>query len=104
MVLKSGKHLLDSFKSFTLEQFPRSKNFHVDSLATLATLAEERLLRIILVENLVIPIYDKQTLVGVNFTQVGPSWMDLIASFLKDETLPKDKTKAEKTCRKALRY
>jgi len=66
--LNQVKWLLDSFDSSTLEQIPRSKNSHVDSLTTLATSAGERLPRIILVENLVTPTYDKLTLVGVNFT------------------------------------
>ena len=62
------KCLLANFESFTLEQVPQSQNSHVDSLATLATLVGERLSRIILVENLVTPAYNKQTVVGVNFT------------------------------------
>ena len=65
--------MLDSFDSSTLEQIPRSKNSHANSLATLATLVGERLPRIILVENLITPTYDKLTLIGVNFTQVRPS-------------------------------
>lgn len=102
--LNQVKRLLGNFHSLALEQVPQSKKSHVDSLATLATLIGERLPRIILVENLVTPAYDKQTLVGVHFRWVGPSWMDPIVSFLKDGTLPKDKTKAEKTQRKAPRY
>ena len=91
------KHLLANFKSFTLEQVPQTQNSHVDSLATLATSVGERLLRIILVENLVTLAYNKQTIVRVNFTLVGPSWMNPIVSFLKDGTLPKDRIEVEKT-------
>ena len=35
--LSQAKHLQSSFESFTLQQIPRSRNTHVDSLATLAT-------------------------------------------------------------------
>lgn len=61
------KRLLDNFHSFTLEQIPRSRNFHTNSLATLATTIREKILRIILVEDLATPTYDKQIPVGWNF-------------------------------------
>ena len=96
--------MLDSFDSFNLKQIPRSKNSHVDSLATLATSTGERLPMIILVENLFTPTYDKLTLVGVNFTRVCPSWMDPIMSFLKDGTLLEDRNEVEKTLKKVSRY
>ena len=35
--LSQAKHLQPGFESFTLQQIPRSRNTHVDSLATLAT-------------------------------------------------------------------
>lgn len=56
--LNQVKRFLGNFHSFTLEQAPRSKNSHANSLATLATSIGERLSRIILVENLVTPAYD----------------------------------------------
>ena len=98
------KHLLTNFESFTLEQVPQSQSSHVDSLATLATSVGERLSRIILVENLVTLAYNKQIAMGVNFTQVGPSWMDPIVSFLKDGNFLEDRIEAEKTCKKVSRY
>ena len=36
--------------------------------------------------------------------RVGPSWMDHIVSFLKDDTLPEEKSEAEKIRRKAPRF
>ena len=102
--LNQVKGLLGNFHSFALEQVPQSKNSDADSLATLATLIGERLPTIILVENLLTPDYDKQTSMGVHFMRVAPSWMDSIVSFLKDGTLPKDRTEAKKTRRKASRY
>lgn len=55
-------------------------------------------------ENLVTLAYNKQATVGVNFTQIGHSWMDPIVSFLKDGTLLEDIIEAEKTHKKAPRY
>ena len=61
------KRLLDNFHSFTLEQIPQSRNSHTNSLATLATTIREKILRIILMEDLATPAYDKQIPVGWNF-------------------------------------
>ena len=55
--LNQVKCLSDGFHSFTLEQVPRSKNSHADSLATLVTSSREKLLRIILVEDHATPAY-----------------------------------------------
>ena len=66
--LNQVKRLLGGFHSFMLEQFPRSKNSHVDLLATLATTSRENLPRIILVEDYVLPAYDVPVPVGVHFT------------------------------------
>ena len=54
------------FHSFILEQVPRSKNSHVDSLATLATMSREKLPRIILAEDLVSLAYDMQVPIRVH--------------------------------------
>ena len=99
--LNQVKRLLGGFHSFMLEQFPRSKNSHVDLLATLATISRENLPKIILVEDYAIPAYDILTSVGVNFMRVGPSWMDPLVAFLKSGILPKDKTMAKRISRKA---
>ena len=48
-------HLQSRIKSFTLQQIPRSKNTHPDSLATLATFSAQSLPRVILVEDLCKP-------------------------------------------------
>ena len=93
--------IVRGFHSFMLEQFPQSKNSHVDLLATLATISRENLPKIILVEDYAIPAYDILTSVGVNFMRVGPSWMDPLVAFLKSGILPKDKTMAKRISRKA---
>lgn len=87
-----------------MEQIPRSKNSHADSLATLATSSREKLSIIILMENHATLAYNAQVLMGVHFTGVGPSWMDLVVTFLKHGTLPEEKIEVEKIQRKASRF
>ena len=102
--LNQVKRLSWGFHSFTLEQVPRSKNSHADSLATLATSSREKLPRIILVEDHETSAYDIQVPIRVHFTRVGPSWMDPVVTFLKNGTLPEDRVEAEKIRRKASRF
>ena len=40
-------------------------------------------------------------MVKIHQVRVGPSWMDPIVRFLKDDTLPEEKSEAEKIQRKA---
>ena len=42
--------------------------------------------------------------IQVHQLRVGPSWMDPIVLYLKDEILPEEKGKADKVRRKALRF
>ena len=53
--LSQARQLQSGFESFTLQQIPRSKNTHVDSLATLATSSAQDLPWVILVEDLYKP-------------------------------------------------
>ena len=46
----------------------------------------------------------KREKVQIHQLRVGPSWMDLIVIFLKDDILPKEKGKANKVRRKAPRF
>ena len=63
---------------FTLQQIPRSRNMHVDSLAALATSLMQSLLRVILFEDLYKPIGIKRENAQIHQIRVGPSWMDSI--------------------------
>ena len=58
--LNLAKHLQSRFDLFSLHQIPRSRNTHVDSLATLATSSAQSLLRVILVEDLCNPTMMKR--------------------------------------------
>ena len=53
--LKQVRHLQSRFESFSLQQIPRSRNMHANSLATLATSSTQSLPRVILVEDLCKP-------------------------------------------------
>ena len=55
-------------------------------------------------EDYVLPAYGIPTLVGVHFTQVGPSWIDPLFTFLRNGILPKDKIEAEKIRWKVPRF
>ena len=90
-----------NFESFNLQHIPRGGNTHVDSLATLATSSAQNLPRIILVEDVGKPSGEKGKMIYVPHVRVGLSWMDPIIQFLSKDVLPKDKSEAEKICRKA---
>ena len=88
------------FESFNLLHVPRSGNTHADSLATLATSLAQRLPWVILVEDLCKPTEGKAEMVHVHQVRVGPSWMELLVLFLKEDILPEEKLEADKVRRK----
>ena len=92
------------FESFNLSQVPRSRNTYVDSLATLATCSPQSLPRVILIEDLCNPTKVERNMVHVHQIKVGPSWMDSIVLFLKEDILPEDKSEADKVRRKAPQF
>ena len=91
------------FDSFDLLHVPRSGNAHVDSLAMLATSSAQDLPRVILVEDLYKPARTRET-VQINQIRTGPSWMDSIIRFLKEDILPEKKIEADKIRRKTTSY
>ena len=98
------KHLQLKFESFNLQHIPRSRNTHVDSLATLTTSSAQNLPRVILIENLGKPSRIKRNMICVPHVKIVPKWMDPIIQFLSKDVLPEDKSEAEKICRKAPRF
>ena len=79
----------------------RSGNTHADSLATLATSSAQCLPRVILVEDLHRPSVVKAELMHIHSVRAGPSWMDPLVLFLKEDTLLEEKSEAEEIRRKA---
>ena len=98
------RHLQSEFESFSLLHVPRSGNTHADSLATFATFSVQTLPRVILIENLCKPMEVKGKMVHLHQVRVGPSWMNPIVLFLKEDILPEDKSEADKIRRKAPRF
>ena len=99
--LSQVKIMQTKFESFSLLHIPRSGNAHADSLAMLATSLAQNLPRVILVEDLHRLSATVNT-VQINQVRVGPSWMDSITQFLKEDILPKEKIEADKIRRKLL--
>ena len=83
---------------------PRNGNAHANSLAMLATSSAQDLPRVILVEDLYKPIETRRETAQIHQIRVGPSWMDSIIQFLKEDILPEERTEADKIRRKATRY
>ena len=102
--LNQVKHLQSGFESFNILHIPRSGNTHANSLAMLVTFLAQSLLRVILVEDLYKPMEGKRKMVHVHQVRVGPSWMDPIVLFLKNDILPKEKSEADKVQRKAPQF
>ena len=73
-------------------------------MATLATSSASKLPRIILVEHLSRVNKVAKDTVCAHEVRVGPSWMDLIVTFLKDDIFPEEKSEAEKILRNATRF
>ena len=70
----------------------------------LATSSAGGLLRIILFEHLDRAGEVLKDTVYIHEVRVGPSWMDPIVKFLKDDILPEEKSEAEKIRRNAPRF
>ena len=69
----------------------------------LATSLAHDLPQIILVEDLYKPTETREAS-QVHQIRAGPSWMDYIMQFLKEDTLSKERVEADKVQRKATRY
>ena len=84
--LSQVKTMQSKFESFNLLHVPRSGNAYADSLAMLATSSAQNLPRVILVEDLRKPS-GTLDMVQINQVRAGPSWMDSITQFLKEDKL-----------------
>ena len=101
--LSQVKCLQLKFDSFDLLHVPKSGNAHTDSLAMLATSSAQDLLGVILVENLYKPTETRET-TQIHQIRAGPSWMDSIIRFLREDILPEERIEADKVRRKATSY
>ena len=101
--LSQVKCLQLKFDSFGLLHVPKSGNTHADSLAMLATSSVQDFPRIILVEDLYKPTRTGG-MTQINLIKAGPSWMDSIVQFLREDILPGEKVEADKIRKKATSY
>ena len=101
--LSQVKCLQLKFDSFDLLHVPRSGNAHANSLAMLATSSAQDLPRVILVEDLYKPTKTGET-AQINQIRTGPSWIDSIIRFLREDILPEERIEADKIRRKATSY
>ena len=102
--LSNVRHLQSRFESFSLLHVPRSGNTHADSLATLAASSAQSLPRVILIEDMYKLTEVKGEMVHVHQVRVGPSWMDPIVLFLKEDILLEGKSEVNKIRRKVPRF
>ena len=102
--LSQVKCLQPEFDSFDLLHIPKNGNAHVDSLAMLATSSAQDLPRVILVEDLHKPTETRRETAQIHQIKVGPSWMDSIIQFLKEDALLEERIEADKIQKKATRF
>ena len=69
---------------------------HVDSLTMLATSSAQDLPRVILVEDLYKPTETRREVTQIHQIRAGPSWMDSIIQFLKEDIMSEEKIKVYK--------
>ena len=102
--LSQVKCLRSKLDSFYLLHIPKNGNAHTDSLAMFATSSAQDLPRVILVEDLYKPTETRRETTQIHQIKAGPSWMDSIIQFLKEDILPEERIEADKVRRKATRY
>ena len=102
--MSQARHLQLDFEFFDVSHVSRSGNTHIDSLATLATSSAQGSTLVILVEDLCKEDGVKNGMVQIHQVRMGPSWMDPIIGFLKDNILLEEKSEAEQIRRKAPQF
>ncbi|XXG46965.1 hypothetical protein AAC387_Pa02g1687 [Persea americana] len=102
--LAHARGLLSQFERAEVRQIDRESNSHADALASLASAVEAGEKRTIEVETLREPSINLQQPRQLMCLDLGPSWMDPIIAYLKDDQLPEDRTEARKLRLKATRF
>ncbi|XP_057545947.1 uncharacterized protein LOC130824940 [Amaranthus tricolor] len=97
MYLQQVKEFVQKFDKFTLEHIPRSQNAQADSLAKLASSAETSAARDIIWEVLPNPSINFM----VNSIDRSDTWMEPYIEYLRNQTLPQDKSQANMLQKKA---
>lgn len=102
--LSCAKQLLLQFQRAEVKQISRLSNSHADALANLASAVEAGKKRMVEVGTLETPSIELPPVRYVLCADLGPSWMDPVVAYLRDDQLPKDKNEAHKIRLKAARF
>ncbi|KAJ8639949.1 hypothetical protein MRB53_016643 [Persea americana] len=102
--LARAKELLSQFQRAEVQQIGRESNSHADALASLASAVEAGNKRTVEVETLEKPSIELQSPRQLMCVDIGPSWMDPITAYLRDDQLPEDKNEAHKIRLKAAQF
>ncbi|WP_140189371.1 hypothetical protein, partial [Xylella fastidiosa] len=95
--------VITDFEEVKIEQITSGQNAHADSLACLASALPTEYKRTVAVEYLAQPSIEQETETNMD-ANLGPSWMDPIIAYLRDEALPEDKKEAYKVKLKSARF
>lgn len=97
--------LLALFQDCWLQQVSRDDNSHADALANMASAMKSGEARTIMVDYLSGPSMEPLIIeYEAMCVEMGPSWMDAIVMFLKDDKLPDDRKEVHKTRLKLARF
>ncbi|KAH7839118.1 hypothetical protein Vadar_013484 [Vaccinium darrowii] len=89
--VQSVKELIKDFSKLKMEQVGWNCNGNADALAELAAACEYGSGRTIMIGNIDRPTIEEAPAVAVMTSMYGPSWMDNVITYLKDDTLLADK-------------
>ena len=103
LYLKKVGELLKKFVRVQIRHIPRVENSRVDALAKLATVSQEDLNRLTLVEHLSEPSVDLNS-EEISPVMSEPSWMDPIWDYLMEGLLPNDPNEASKLRSRSSRF
>ncbi|XP_017227902.2 uncharacterized protein LOC108203469 [Daucus carota subsp. sativus] len=98
------RRLIESFKTVRLEKIPRESNAEADSLAKAASQKDPGVLGMIPLELLDHPSVPEAEVHQIETEEAVDTWMTPIWSYIKNGTLPEDKTEARKLRYKAASY
>ncbi|XXG47631.1 hypothetical protein AAC387_Pa02g2245 [Persea americana] len=83
--LARAKELLSQFERAEVQQIDKESNSHANALASLASAIEAGNKRTVEVETLQEPSIELQPPRQLMCIDLGPSWMDPITAYLKDD-------------------
>ncbi|KAH7837214.1 hypothetical protein Vadar_011133 [Vaccinium darrowii] len=99
-MLKYLSHVLElqkGFKTIHFSHIGRAKNAHADALAALGSACNELGgTRTITLGEIAVPSFEQGAEDVMTISVYGPSWMELVVSFLRDQTLPSDRKEAHR--------